>query len=280
MSLAQTGCLVVLDTGPAREIAEEAVLPSWVEPFLKMKEDGYRFSLADNACAELMHQRARGSIEGQRSQTMIGWLDKLLDANMPMMPGARDVLIAIGAEPPMENERSAAELSRCAWEALRRTEPQADTGADIALEQARDDWKEQFQTFEAIFVSRGMPTDLSESDDPLLDLALDSMRKQSKLTPPLSTRLDLHTRYFWRQFVRSKRAKEPYNVHAPEKRNDGIDFTLFTYLALPAFVVTSERQLIGSIKGIPSFQTDWILRPEDLVIAWDRGVHRRPSWPC
>jgi hypothetical protein len=145
MSLAQTGCLVVLDTGPAREIAEAAALPSWVEPFLKMKEDAYRFSLAENACAELMHQRARGSIESQRFQTMIEWLDKLLDANMPMMPGARDVLIAIGAERPMENERSAAELSRWTWEALRRSKPQAETGADIALEQARMTGRSSFR---------------------------------------------------------------------------------------------------------------------------------------
>jgi hypothetical protein len=125
-----------------------------------------------------------------------------------------------------------------------------------------------------------MPTDLRESDGPPLDLVLDSMRKQSRLTSPRSTRLDLRTCYFWRQFVRSKRAKEPYNVYAPKKRNNGIDFSLFNYLALPAFVVMSERQLIGSIKEIPSFQTGWILRPEDLVITWDRGEHCHPSWPC
>ena len=279
MSFTEDGCRVVLDTAPAREIAEEAVLPDWVPSFLMMRGEGYRFSLADNACAELMNQRARGSIRDQGFRTMIEWLTKLLDADMPMMPGARDVMIKIGAEPEIGNDRSAVEVSRWAWGTLCRTEPGADTGADIALEQEREDWKEQFERFEAIFVAHGLSFNLNELVDPLLDLALSSMNKQVSLSPPLSTRFDLRTRYFWRQFVRSKRATAPYNVRAPKRRNDGIDFTLYTYLALPAFVVTRDGGLLSGIAEIPSFQTRWFFEPENLVTAWATGEHPHPAWP-
>jgi hypothetical protein len=279
MSLTQNGCLVVLDTGPAREIAEEADLPEWIPSFLKMKGEGYRFSLADNACAELINQRAKDAIKDEGFQVMIEWLTKLLDAGMPMLPGARDIMIEIGAEPGIASDRSVAEVSLWAWDTLRRTVPGADTGVDVALEQERADWKEQFQKFEAILAAHGLASDLNELDDPLLDLALNSMSKQVSLVPPLSTRLDLRTRYFWRQFVRSKRRRQAYNVHAPKKRNDGIDFTLFTYLALPAFVVTKDSGLLSGLADIPSFQARWFLNPGKLVTAWNAGDRPRPSWP-
>ena len=52
--------------------------------------------------------------------------------------------------------------------------------------------------------------------------------------------MDLRVRYFWRQFVRSKRERQPYDPASPKKRNDGIDFTIYTYLALPALIVAEE----------------------------------------
>jgi hypothetical protein len=86
-------------------------------------------------------------------------------------------------------------------------------------------------------------------------------------------------RYFWRQFVRSKRQGGPYNLEAPKKANDGIDFTVYTYLALPALIVATDSGFFSSIKNIPSFQRSWFTKPETLADMWKNGGHPAPTWP-
>jgi hypothetical protein len=61
-------CLVVFDNGPIRNLAHTTEMPAWVTTCTQMKEDGYRFSLADTACGELINQRATGSISDRDSR--------------------------------------------------------------------------------------------------------------------------------------------------------------------------------------------------------------------
>ena len=279
MTLMEHGCVVVLDTGPVRDLAHGCAIPDWVASFSQMKADGYCFSLADNACAELINQRSRGSIDDRGFATMIGCLDAFLDPTLPVMLGEKDILTMIGAKARDEDDPEAVDVSRRAWSELRQRQIRPDSHVEDVLEEGRASWKGLFQRVDAIYVTHGRPADLDEYNHPILDHVLASMNERASVVPPLSIRLDLKIRYFWRQFVRSKKRHGAYNVSAPKKRNDGIDFSLYTYLALPALVIATERGFLESIADIPSFQTTWFHKPSSLVVAWTKGDRPQPRWP-
>lgn len=78
--------------------------------------------------------------------------------------------------------------------------------------------------------------------------------------------------------MRTRKSKEPYDPTSVKKVNDGIDFDLYCYLMLPAFVVASERGFYGEIADIKSLQRDWFWRPEELAAARAVGERPRPIW--
>jgi hypothetical protein len=279
MTSVQSGCVVVLDTGPVRDLAHCSQIPSWVGSFSRMKADGYRFSLADCACAELINQRSRGSIKDPGFSIMIDCLGEILDPTLPVMLGDRDVLIMIGARSRDEKDLPATEVSQCVWSKLRKQPIDYDNRVEEVLQEDRDAWKELFRRVNEIYLEKGSPTDLNEYDHPILDVALASMNDQANISPPLSIRLDLRMRYFWRQFVRSKKDRGAYNLEAPKKHNDGIDFSIYMYLALPALVVVTEHGFLKSIADIRSFQASWFQKPSTLVEAWTKGERPQPTWP-
>jgi hypothetical protein len=279
MRVMEHGCEVVLDTGPVRDLVHGSTIPDWVCIFSKMKAEGYRFSLADNACAELINQRSRGSIDDRDFETMIGCLESFLDPTVPVMLGEKDILARIVAGPRGAVNREAADMSHRAWSELRQRQICPNSQIEDVLEEGRAVWKELFQKVNAIYVERGRPADLDEYNHPILNHLLESMNERANVVPPLSIRLDLKVRYFWRQFVRSNKEHSAYNVNASKKRNDGIDFTVYTYLALPALVVATERGFQESIMDIPSFQVAWFHKPSSLVEAWIRGDRPQPRWP-
>jgi hypothetical protein len=279
--MSRTGdeCLVVFDTGPIRNLAHTAEMPTWVTTCRQMKEDSYRFSLADNACAELINQRVTGSIGNRDFERLISCLEIFLDPIMPVMLGGKDVLTVIGAKPRDEHEPDASDVSRQSWIKLQRSRPEPASHAEIIIEEFRADWKSLFQRLDTLVENYRGVGELNEHDHPLLDAVLASMSRAGSSSPPLSTRLDLSTRYVWRQFVRRRKPHGFYNINAKKKRNDGIDFTLYTYLALPALVVTTDRGLLEGIADIESFQTSWIYRIEDLVDMWLAGDRPQSTWP-
>ena len=150
MSSTEQGCMVVLDTGPVRNLAHDSAVPDWVGTFSEMKADGYRFSLADNACAELINQWSRGSIDDPGFAIMIGCLEKFLDPTLPVMLGEKDVFRMISAAPGKEDDSDVANVSRRAWSELRERQICPDSVVEDVLEDGRDSWKDLFQKVDAI----------------------------------------------------------------------------------------------------------------------------------
>ncbi len=63
------------------------------------------------------------------------------------------------------------------------------------------------------------------------------------------------------------------------RANDGIDFRVYTYLALPALIVAMESGFFSSIESIRSFQISWIKKPDTLADIWKNGIRPAPEWP-
>lgn len=276
-------CIVVLDASPARNLAYAPECPAWVKTFERMARDGYSFSLADGAFAELLTQFAKGAINEEGFGLMLTRLQMFLNPDLPTLPGKRDILAAIGASntDPTWSAKEVADLSVRSWEFLNNVAviplEKRPTAAE-ELQEEREDW---FALFDQMLAAHNpCCAVLDERGGKQLDLAFAHMDRKDKVPlPPLSVRCDLQLRLAWRQYVRSRNTKEAYNPRSPKKRNDGIDFDLYRYLMLPAFVVADDSGFFSKIKNIESFQTSWFWKAEALAAAWESGIHPCPLWP-
>ena len=149
--------------------------------------------------------------------------------------------------------------------------------ADNELQSEREAW---FAIFEKLGKFDVTSEPLNEYEHSQLTRALTgSDSSVPELSPPLSIRWDLQMRLFWRQYVRSKKTSEPYDPTSPRKKNDGIDFDLFHYFLLPAFVVATDSGFFEKLGDITSFQTGWFWKPDALAQAWVDGERPFPTWP-
>lgn len=274
--------IVVLDTSPARNLAYVDTIPKWVTTFGLMAQNGYSFSLADNAFAELISQIDSGAITNEQASKMLAHLGTFLNPSLPILPGKRDIYALIGS-----NEKAAdwsidqvMKLSSRSLEFLNNAKSASEApslNAESELQSERDDW---FAIFEKLSESEATEEPLNEYSHSQLAIALTSIDSAvPELFPPLSVRWDLQMRLLWRQYVRSKRESEPYDPKSPKKKNDGIDFDLFHYLLLPALVVATDSGFFEKLVDIKSYQNAWFWRPEILAKAWEAGERPNAKWP-
>ncbi len=280
--IADSQCIVLLDTSPARNIAQEMREPEWVEIFAQMAMQGYSFSLADGAFAELAHQRSEDRIDTAGFTFMISALEKFLNPLVPICPGKVDVMRMIGASsaPITLYESEVWALAIKSWDLLKNVKPGDTHPARMALSEERGSWKALFAGLEESWKKMGSPSDLDELDHPQLNLALESINQGVNIHPSMAVRNDLQVRLLWRQFVRSKKLKGPYDPESIKKINDGIDFDLYRFLALPALVVANDGGFFKKIENIPSYQRRWFWKPDELAAAWKRGEGPKPLWPA
>lgn len=272
--------LVVLDTSPARNIAYCSADPPWVTVFSRMRESGYVFCLADGSFAELLTQRCDDRTDEAGHQRIISSLRLFLDRELPVLPGKVDILAMLGLRKRQKYWRAeeVRRHSREAWARLVAAKP-GDPCADVELDEERSDYRAVFKKLEQAWEAGDKSIALDERAHPQLDIALTTLRTHGRIEPDMHVRNDLQVRWLWRQFVRSQLAKDAYNPESPKKRNDGVDFDLYGYLALPALVVATEGGFFEKIADIKSLQKSWFWKPEDLAAAFEGGARPQALWP-
>lgn len=270
--------IVILDTSPVRNLAYAATIPRWARIFSKMKKEGYLFSLSECTFGELLNQKGKGSIKDREFRTLISRLKLFISMMLPIMPGEADILKLIGAEERNADfDKEIRILSKKAWKNLLMPKESLRHAAKECLEEERQAWKDTLFILSRIHSNENHKS-LHELSDPCLNKYIESHDKGHEMFPPLSRRLDLRTRYLWRQYVRSKKTRDAYNVDSPKKVNDGIDFRIYTYLALPAFIVAEDGGFFGGIENIPSFQKEWIKKPDEIAEEWLNRTITLPKW--
>ncbi|MHC8361981.1 hypothetical protein ACYZUA_17110 [Pseudomonas sp. LS2P72] len=95
----------------------------------------------------------------------------------------------------------------------------------------------------------------------------------------MKMRSHLELLYCWTQFSSMQKAKRAYDPNSVNSRNDGIDFDLYRFLKLPAFVVTLDKGFLEGLIDIKSYQAAWFFRPQELADSWSAGDQPKPSWP-
>ncbi|WP_412527430.1 hypothetical protein [Burkholderia lata] len=276
--------IVILDTSPVRDLAFETIQPSWIKTFSQMARDGYSFSLADAAAAELLNQVRTGATALAAHQQAIEWISTFLNPEAPVLPGKMDLDGMIGLSEDWD-VGEARYIAAIAWKMLRDPlKPDADGRPpfDLLLEEERNEWRLFFARLRHLSFVSGL--DVSKSDPAsvmefLVDCVARGYDKDSGVSPPPSIRRHLELRYRIRQYIRTERTKEPYNPSAKKNRNDGIDIDLYHYLMLPAIIVAKDGGFYGSLNDIDSFQKAWFMPPERLAGEWLAGNQPHPEWP-
>lgn len=271
--------VVVLDTSPARNIAHSETVPAWVKLFSRMRQSGYVFCLADGAFAELLTQRCEGRIDDAEHRRMISALRKFLDREVPVLPGKVDILGMLGLRKQQKHWRASEvrTLSQRVWVRLASAR-QGDPCAAVELDEERSDYRAAFKDFERGWNVSDKSVALDVHAHPQLDLALAAQREHGRIRPDMDVRNELQVRWLWRQFVRTQFPKDAYNPESPKKRNDGIDFDMYAYLALPALIVATDAGFFEKIADIHSQQKGWFWKPEELAAAFCRGERPQARW--
>lgn len=278
-------CVVILDTCSVRALAHEGVCPTWVSSFKDMALNGYSFSLSDVAFAELVEQISRGAINSVCRDRMIERLDEFINQELPVFMGKIDIVAAIGGRhsKPDWSIEEFRDISRTGWLELRNTIESSDKDHAVKgfLQEEREDWVEHFELLTEITKKLNISTNnLHENTDLVLDTAFKVLDKDNKFPEqPFSMRCDLQIKLLWRQFVRMKKKNRAYNPQSTNKKNDGIDFDLYRYLMIPAFVVSNDNGFFVGIDDINSYQVSWFKKPAELSQEWDRGETPRLMWP-
>jgi hypothetical protein len=296
-------CIVVLDTSPIRNIAEERTVPPWVATFAEMAKDGYSFSLGDTSFAEILSQRQNGRIKGDYG-LMISTLHRFLNPEIPVLPGKIDILQMIGTGPKSADWSEAEMLAQGpnVWKILEDAKPTSPESIHFLVriwrcilrmlglarreetipemfQAERDEWIEMFRLFKTIWERNGKAK-LDEYRHADLEHALKTMDHGERINPSMSVRCDFQVRFLWRQFVRSQKATGAYDPASTKKKNDNLDFDFLRYLSLPALFLAEKKAFSkNAIKDIQSFQTGWVLTPQELADAWTKGERPWPKWP-
>ncbi|PPT93013.1 hypothetical protein XaraCFBP7407_19160 [Xanthomonas arboricola pv. arracaciae] len=274
--------MVVLDTCAVRQLLHEPGT-TWDVCFKEMSADGYSFSLGEVAAFELISQVQRGSISVEEHFALMVRLTSFLNPEVPVLPSYCDVMGMIGAGEFDEFETRV--LIATAWSML-NADFSSEAYVPILTDEIRDEEVDDWANFlkDAMEHARCMGLDISRATpevaaEALAVVAADGLDRRGGIFPRMSIRQHLEVRYRFRQAARSQLGKEPYRPRIAKKKNDAMDLSMYSYLTLPAFVVTRDSGFISKLASIDSFQRDWFKLPEDLVESWRRGERPIPQWP-
>lgn len=278
--------IVVLDTSSARDLAYSEQSPQWVDTFAKMSKQGYSFSLADGALAELLTQRRRDALTAEECYQICQRLERFLNPQLPVLLGKRDLMGMLQANKHPWSEDECRQLSLTGWSRLKRCAESGDEqqSPEWVLQEERDDWIEFFSGWQQIIdeikaENPSIPLDLEAMSTGMLEGMASTQNTWSSLVPSMSVRLHLQSRYLCRQFIRMQKAEDAYNPMSKKKRNDGIDADLYRFLQLPALVVTEDRGFLSGLSDIDSFQKHWFFKAKTLAEKWEQGLKPAPTWP-
>lgn len=280
---------VALDTCVVRELAYES--PAWLDDFIEMAKRGFHFSIADHAFAELLNQFKRGSIDEHQFKKMIEDATKFISTKLPFLSSRSELYGWIGVDvgENFKSEKESIEFSQIVWNEIKKIKNPSDIKPEIEkhLEMDRAEWKKSIDEFRN-FVN-DLPEPATSEEDNVIDsninLAeelLEEMRKDidSKARysghPPISVRLDVAILESFDKHIMS--LIDEYNPYSDKRKNDGIDFNMSMIFMLPS-LVCAEKKYTKYIRGLGSFQSNWIFTPEMLVEEWKNGADLKPKWP-
>jgi len=258
-----------------------------------MKRDRWSFHLTDICVAELIAAFERGSISADQWNLCIERVGTFLSDWMPCLPGKRQLLHLCEFEDfdDPDKKQDTVEFreaySGAGWHMLRQFAHPDDEKEEIIIEADGERYKCPVNSGAAELelkaerskwvneMDREPKTDFDyESEVAAIKADFDTWAATNSL--PLSVRGDIlaHAKAEW-----EKRIASGYSPRSKKRRNDGIDFLLHFAFMWPALLVTTDDGVYRFLKGLDSYQANWVYLPSELAKTWKEGRLVEPGWP-
>ena len=272
--------IVVLDTCVCRALYEDNGYQRF-EELKRIKDSGVNFCVSDIALTELEISLARESIKPDQWRVMMDRLNGIVSPLFPMIESSKQLFeMAEVSERKTKrvpfDYKKASEFSRNHFMTSFSYKNKDSityiiSDAEKGLNNKKNHWIEFLESnikmkdvFKKIILRISKNKDKSEDirTNIIASMLMKELDAIFYSIPNFSTRIDILIRYMARTILRSINSKESFNVYCNKRKNDGIDFVLLEALMLPARICTYDK--MNNIKLIKSYQSNWILSPENL----------------
>ena len=284
---------VALDTGIFRELCHTKSEPEWFSTFVKIAKEGWSFHLTHVCFAEIIAARERSAIDDAEGKKAVVMLEQILSEYFPRLPGNRKLFHLFGFRDKDEpiydfDEDFEREYSIASWKGLKQLMasrevfeevtftvkgkvyrcPIKEEEAERVLEEVRQEW------INAMTRKPELDFDYAECVQ-VIKCNFDEWAETDGL--PMSVRGDIIA-HVWAELGR-RRSASGYNPGSHKRRNDGIDHELIYPFLWPALLVTTDKKFKNLLRGLKSYQANWVFLPKELAKKWEQQTLIEPTRP-
>ena len=283
---------VALDTGIFRELCHTESEPEWFSTFVKMAKKGWSFHLTDICFAEIIAARERSAITDGEGKKAVALLEQILSEYFPRLLGKRKLFHLCrfrDKDDPVYDfdEDFEREYSIASWKVLKQLMASGEVFEEVTFTvkgkvykcpikegEAEKVLKEEQEDWINAMTHKPAPNFNYEKYVQDIKNDFDDWAQTDGL--PMSLRGDIiaHVQAEWEIRIASG-----YNPSSPNRKNDGIDFHLNFPFLWPALLVTTDKKFKNLLRGLKSYQADWVFLPKELAEKWEQQALIEPTWP-
>ena len=283
---------VALDTGIFRELCHTESEPEWFSTFVKMVKEEWSFHLTDVCFAEIIAARERSAITDAEGKKAVVLLEQILSEYFPRLPGNQTLFHLCGFrhkdDPDHDfDEDFEREYSIASWKGLKQLMASGEVFEEVTFTVKGKVYKCPIKEGEAKKVlkeeRKKWIDEMTRKIEPDFDYekcaqdikcSFDQWAKTDGL--PMSVRGDIIAHAMAEL---GRRIESGYNPGSRKRRNDGIDFHLNFSFLWPALLVTTDKKFKNLLRGLKSYQANWVFLPEELAEKWEQQALVEPTWP-
>jgi hypothetical protein len=249
--------------------------------------DKVLFRIGDASLSELALALLEDRLPWQNWIDRVHLIDSLLDKDMPVLPGGRELTTLIDpTESLYPPEVGGIEYWKFSWQLLvgSKSESEIQAGkeydltngtrvrikatlsmAQAAFHDERTKWAHFFDKMKSLCA------DQSLTQNGIIDLIRKGLDTDATKVPSLSGMYDAMVCSLGRFIYLSVNGKDPYNPRSVKRDGDPFDFSLLHALALPARVCTKDKKFKSHVDLSGTTQKDLLLVPDQLI-GWMKGL--------
>lgn len=285
---------VALDTGIFRKLCHTKSEPEWFSTFVKMAKNGWSFHLTDVCFAEIIAARERSAITDAEGKRAVVLLEQILSEYFPCLPGNRTLFYLCGFRHKDDSdydfdENFQREYSIALWKGLKQLMASGKISEEVTFTVKGKVYKCPLKEREAeevlkeerakwINAMTRKPEPDFDYEQCVQDIKCDFDKRTEIDGLPMSVRGDIIA-HAMAELERWRASISGYNPGSSKRRNDGIDFHLNFSFLWPALLVTTDKKFKNFLRGLKSYQANWVFLPKELAEKWEQQTLIEPTWP-
>jgi len=249
----------------------------WLDEFAKMAEKNHVvFSLADHAIAEVLNQIEDNRFSTEKLRNAICQCARFISRTVPILPGKKQVIEWCKTDPDIKELALDLRYGEAGWNLLLDLRAIEDFKKNILIGKAEEELEGERGRWSNDL--RAPPEKWKRTLKHVERLAAlaDGLENDAKCSPTLVVRLDAALKHYDDLLLKMDGGMNP-NSH--KRRNDGVDYNMAFVFAKRILLCTDDGNYYDAIKRLNSFQSDWIVKPQELVQRWKEGKLAQPGWP-